>query len=229
VSDSGLPSVTLLGEKADWEKLLARLDHLSDFGKEPNEYRSRMEPILKRFVRSFDEPDSDDIRKFWNQIAFAKEGNFCGAAPLEVSGWITGFLFWDGEGKRWEKGGTPVVTIDEVGYTMHDIRTFPVGYARAPFTMVRYYSIDRFPAYVAAGTLGKRMVEGAPEGYAAALARAGKNTSQAADAKRHGTLRPLSAWMLYGPLNHNVTMPKMQYDPELSLIIRNQRECRSDL
>ncbi|GAB1318541.1 hypothetical protein MFIFM68171_08751 [Madurella fahalii] len=216
----GLPSVTLLGEKADWEKLYARLDRLAEFGAEPDEYRARLAPILKRFVRSFDEPDSDEIRTFWSQIVFARHQGFCGASPLDVSGWITGFLYWTGEGKKWGTGGGAVVTLDGVGYGIHDIRRFPAGYARAPFLMHDFGGMDKYPAYVAAGTLGKRIVKGAPKGYAEALARAGKNASLAADASLHGTVRPLSAWMLYGPGDHNSTVRRGsdEYDFELYLI-----------
>jgi hypothetical protein len=222
----GLPSVTLLGEKLDWQKLLARLDRLTEFGAEPEEYRSRLEPILKRFVKSFDEPDSDEIRQFWSQIVFAQDPGMCGAAPLEVSGWITGFLFWDVEGKRLEGtgGGRTSLVIDKVSYAWHDIRDLPVGYAKAPFTMRDYGDMEKFPAYVAAGTLGKRMVEGPPAGYAAALARAGKDTSLATNASAHGTIRPLSAWMLYGPLYPPGPKPSGRYDSELtSLASRAKR------
>ncbi|KAK3306407.1 uncharacterized protein B0T15DRAFT_501092 [Chaetomium strumarium] len=200
----GLPSVTLLGEKADWEKLLARLDRLAEFGAEPEEYRGRLAPILTRFVKSFDEPDSKEIRDFWSTIVFAQDAAMCGDAPLKLSGWITGFLFWDTEGRRWAKravGAQAGLVLDGVSYDRwHDVRYLPVGYARAPFIMHDFGGMPRFPAYVAAGTLGKRLVSGPPDGYAAALARAGADESLAANASAHGTLRPLSAWMLYGPL-----------------------------
>lgn len=227
----GLPSVTLLGEKEDWEKLYDRLDRLPEFGAEPEEYRARLTPILKRFVQSFDEPDSEEIRTFWSQIVFGRSQGFCGASPLDVSGWITGFIYWTNEGRKWGTGGNGVVTLDGVGYGMHDIRRFPAGYARAPFLMHDFGGMKKFPAYVAAGTLGKRIVKGAPEGYAEALARAGMNASLGADASLHGTVRPLSAWMLYGPGDHNSTNRPFasEYDMELYLIAGSaQRNLGSD-
>ncbi|KAK4098110.1 hypothetical protein N658DRAFT_455631 [Parathielavia hyrcaniae] len=217
----GLPSVTLLGEKGDWEKLFARLDRLTEFGAEPEEYRTRLVPIFKRFVRSFDEPDSDEIRTFWSQIVFAEEPRVCGAAPLELSGWVTGFLFWDVDGDRLDEFGRTRPTslvLDTVTYGWHDIRKLPVGYAKAPFTMLDHGNMERFPAYVAAGTLGKRMVSGPPAGYAAALERAGKDISLATNTSAHGTIRPLSAWMLYGPLYPPGAEPGHPYDAELKLI-----------
>lgn len=218
----GLPSVTLLGERADWEKLLARLDRLTEFGAEPEMYRERLTPIFKRFVQSFDEPDSDEIRKFWSQIVFAAYDGFCGAKPLELSGWITGFLFWGTEGRRLDPSnsrGRQQLVMDGVNYTWHDVRMLPVGYAKAPFTMRDFGNMEKYPAYVAAGTLGKRVVTGPPEGYAAALARAGQNTSLAADPSTHGTIRPLSAWMLYGPLYPPGMKPANPYDSELMSIV----------
>lgn len=227
----GLPSVTLLGEKEDWEKLLRRLERLSEFGAEADQYRARLTPILKRFVRSFDIPDAEEIRMFWNQIVFARTNSLCGAAPVELSGWITGFLFWDAEGKQWGDRSQVMLKMDGIDYWMQDIRELPVGYARAPFIMRDFGGQEEFQAYVAAGTLGKHMVEGSPEGYAAALERAGKSTKGADDPSLHGTLRPLSAWMLYGPLDHDAEHPTMHYDAEISTILgrNNHWDCRAKL
>lgn len=216
----GLPSVTLLGKKEDWEKLLSRLDRLSEFGKEPDEYRARLTPLLKRFVRSFDIPDSPEIRKFWNQIVFAKHEAICGGSPLDLSGWITGFIYWKNDGTRWgdnRKGGIIIDGISYGGY--HDILTLPSGYARAPFIMRDFMGRDRYPAYVAAGTLGKRLIKGAPHGYIDALVRSGQNVSKAdLEPDLHGTLRPLSAWLLYGPLEHTEMPITWRSDAELSSI-----------
>ncbi len=228
----GLPSVTLLGEKADWEKLLQRLDRLTDFGDEPEVYRTRLVPILKRFVQSFDAPDSDEIRKFWSQIVFAAYEGICGAAPLNLSGWLTGFLHWDSQGKVWDGGATGRgvgLSIDGVNYTWHDIRKLPVGYAKAPFTMHDFGGMERFPAYVAAGTLGKLMVSGPAKGYAAALARAGKDPKLAENTSDHGTIRPLSAWMLYGPLYPPGPAPQSSADQrELLLIAERAKRYLQD-
>src|SRR5690349_20831838 len=96
-----------------------------------------------------------------------------------------------------------------------------------------YGGMDRFPAYVASGTLGKRIVRGPPEGYAAALARAGQDTALATNASAHGTIRPLSAWMLYGPLYPPGMKPGNPYDQELSRIVGttkanlNEGQCRA--
>src|ERR1700709_202016 len=36
----GIPSVTLLGEREDWEKLLDKIDKISTFGEEPTQFSS---------------------------------------------------------------------------------------------------------------------------------------------------------------------------------------------
>lgn len=52
----GLPSVTLLGEKEDWMKLLQRIEFIPRLGSKPTIFHSLLKPVLKNFVRSFDEP-----------------------------------------------------------------------------------------------------------------------------------------------------------------------------
>ena len=92
----GLPSVTLLGERSDWEKILSRLEKLKDFGDEPAQWYKLLHPIVSRFVLSFDGPESPEILDFWNRIAHHDRG---GSGPSYYSGWITAFCFWDDDGK----------------------------------------------------------------------------------------------------------------------------------
>ncbi|KAH8899769.1 hypothetical protein GQ53DRAFT_801383 [Thozetella sp. PMI_491] len=200
----GLPSVTLLGSQEDWEALLAKLDHLPDFGTDPAAYKTRLRPILSRMVNSFKEPDSPATRQFWNQIVSASQSHICGAPPFYVSGWITGFYFWDTEGNPWARGQGDL-TLDGVTYPALDLtHNVPVGYARAPFIMRDFNNTERYEAYVAGGTMGKQITQGPPDGYKAALERAGgqvityNNSAQS-------TLKPLSSWMLYGPVSYNTT------------------------
>jgi hypothetical protein len=89
----GIPSVTLEGEKDDWEKLLSRLDKLPTFGPEPAAWAKLLRPILCRFVQAFDgEPDVD----FWGRVCHRTRG---GSGPAYLSGWITAFCPWTSEGK----------------------------------------------------------------------------------------------------------------------------------
>lgn len=198
----GLPSVTLLGTEADWTALLAKLDRLPDFGAEPKAYAARLRPILTRFVRSFATPDAPEIKAFWNNIATAKDPGFCGSPPVQLSGWIGGFFYWRDDGRPYAReAGSGGVMLDGVRYPVLDMTKLPVGYARAPFTMLDFNGTKRFEAYVAAGTMGKEVKEGWPEGYEAAVKRAGGKAVMGERAG-HGTLRPLSSWVLYGPVDH---------------------------
>ena len=196
----GLPSVTLLGAEADWAALLAKLDRLPEFGAEPKAYAARLRPILTRFVRSFAAPDAPETKAFWNNIATAKDPAFCGAPPVQLSGWIGGFFYWRDDGRPYAREGGSDLVLDGVRYPVLDMTKLPVGYARAPFTMLDYNGTARFEAYVAAGTMGKEVKEGWPEGYEAAVKRAGGAVK--GERAGHGTLRPLSAWVLYGPVEH---------------------------
>jgi hypothetical protein len=92
----GIPSVTLLGEKSDWVDIRRRLDKLSLFGKEPEQFSILLSHILDYFIRSFESVDDPKVVEFWSKIADRHSG---GSGPSYLSGWITAFCFWDPEGK----------------------------------------------------------------------------------------------------------------------------------
>ncbi|PIL35824.1 hypothetical protein GSI_01484 [Ganoderma sinense ZZ0214-1] len=137
----GIPSVTLEGEKADWEKLYKRLDRLPGLGSEPEQWAAMLRPILRRFVDAFD--GNPDIT-FWKHVVHRNQ--MCGYDGL--SGWITAFCVWDMEGK-WlahdrtagtvESSGSvmatrrsysdPFYTLDGVPYFSLDMGDIPVGYS----------------------------------------------------------------------------------------------------
>ncbi len=198
----GLPSVTLLGELSDWEALLAKLDRLPDFGPGPAEYKQRLLPVLSRFVSSYKNPDSRETRSFWNQIVRSSRSGTCGAPPVMITGWITAFFFWNGEGRDFARGSSSSsVELDGYRYPWLDPSELPIGYAGAPFTMMDYGGMGKFPAYVVAGTLGKRIRKGAPREYEEGLKRVNGSSKYLTNQTEHGTLQPLSGWMLYGPVD----------------------------
>ncbi|KFH42015.1 hypothetical protein ACRE_072780 [Hapsidospora chrysogenum ATCC 11550] len=92
----GIPSVTLLGDKDDWVKIRRRLDRIASWGEEPTLFATRLRMVLDNFIRSFDDPKSEQVRQFWSKIANHVGG---GSGPTYMSGWITAFCFWNGEGK----------------------------------------------------------------------------------------------------------------------------------
>jgi Domain of unknown function (DUF4419) len=141
----GIPSVTLEGEKSDWELLLTRLDKLDSFGEEPKAWAAMLRPILTRFVRAFDgEPDVD----FWSRVCHYHSQ---GSGRTYLSGWITAFCVWSSEGKwqgpplsnpsgtsgiRWLGGGTvPELVLDKISYSVIKSGDVPVGFCEVDVTL----------------------------------------------------------------------------------------------
>ncbi|KDQ55839.1 hypothetical protein JAAARDRAFT_208606 [Jaapia argillacea MUCL 33604] len=97
----GIPSVTLQGEKSDWENLLSRIPKLATFGQEAAHWADLLTPILTRFVEAFDgKPDE----QFWGRVA---DSHSNGSGPSYLSGWITAFNVWDQHGKWIDKTCLP--------------------------------------------------------------------------------------------------------------------------
>jgi hypothetical protein len=65
----GIPSVTLLGEKADWFALRRRIDKLPQFGAEPAHFARLLTPILDGFVGTFERADDPQVVNVWSKIA----------------------------------------------------------------------------------------------------------------------------------------------------------------
>lgn len=201
----GLPRITLLGTRADWASLLLKLDHLSAFGPEPAAYAENLRPILARFVRTWDEPESEEVKAFWRQIVRADKAYGCGEGAWEwdVSGWITGFLQWRKEGElrvlkddyidiydddEEEEDDTPYegsLTLDNITYTPEPLASIPIAYAKVPL-LLQTSPDTKTQAYLLAGNIGIKRVEDKEDG--------GQVTAQ-----------PLSGWCVYAPVWWNYT------------------------
>ncbi|KAI0325323.1 hypothetical protein GY45DRAFT_1261031 [Cubamyces sp. BRFM 1775] len=96
----GLPTITLDGTKADWQRILDRLDRLYEFGDEPSVWANMLRPILQRFVSAF---DGQTDTAFWQHIVYRQEVM---SGEDNISGWITAFCVWDHEG-RWKASPLP--------------------------------------------------------------------------------------------------------------------------
>lgn len=92
----GLPSATLAGERADWEKIRSKVDKIDRLGEEPAKFAALLRIVLDFFLRTFDEPQHPDVVDFWSRIAH--ETNH-GSGSTLLSGWITAFCFWNAEGE----------------------------------------------------------------------------------------------------------------------------------
>jgi hypothetical protein len=119
--------------------------------------------------------------------------------PWLIGGWIVGFHYWDSEGRPYgrymneELAGTHSLVLDDIEYPVNSLENFPVGYAKAPIHVI--YVGDM---YVLAGTVGKKISKGMPEGYEEA-AKAARISIPDVPLEEHSILQPGSAWMLYGP------------------------------
>ena len=91
----GIPSVTLLGDKADWELILTRIEKIPQLGQEPAQWYQLLKPVITRLVGTFDAPDTSVTKDFWQRIAHYSGG---GSGPTYLSGWITVFAFWGERG-----------------------------------------------------------------------------------------------------------------------------------
>ncbi|KAI0709697.1 hypothetical protein C8T65DRAFT_648924 [Cerioporus squamosus] len=101
--ECGIPTVTLEGEKADWEEIHRRLYRLYELGDEPSIWADMLRPILRRFVDAFDgKPDV----QFWEHVVHHTSVS-CGVPA--VDGWITAFCLWSHEGKWRPWDGPPTV------------------------------------------------------------------------------------------------------------------------
>ncbi|TQV92833.1 hypothetical protein IF1G_08757 [Cordyceps javanica] len=192
----GLPQVTLLGSREDWARLLDKLDRLSEFGQEPEEYAENLRPIFSRFVRTFDEPNSEEITTFWRQIVRAEHHMTCGKGAVEftVTGWIMGLLHWNEHGDLRVPKPHPEdpyyaqnqrnasVTLDGIDYYGHAMDKLPVGYAKVPMKMLDFPEPGtNSDAYLVAGNIGVNRTAGVDGGYTRA--------------------QPMSSWFLYGPVD----------------------------
>ncbi|TKA32819.1 hypothetical protein B0A50_01044 [Salinomyces thailandicus] len=130
----GLPSVTLLGEKADYELILQRIEKLRDYGEEPTRFANLLTPILKRFIRSFDDPEDEETLDFWNHILSSYN---MGSGSDQYSGWITAFTFWSKDGTVFRETPTseeelPPLVLDEVQYPRIDSEDVAPGFCTVP-------------------------------------------------------------------------------------------------
>lgn len=129
----GLPSMKILGERKDWEKISKRLDMLPKLDQETEAWAYLLQAVLKHFIRSFDEPENEEVLAFWNKIAHEVEG---GSGPSYISGWLTAFMFWDHKGQclypmEWN-AGLYGCELDGILYHRVDTSDIAEGWTSVP-------------------------------------------------------------------------------------------------
>ena len=174
----GLPSVTLQGERADWQKLLDRLEKLPSLGKEAERWHSLLVPVFQRFLRTFDAPESNEVKSFWQKIAHYIEG---GSGPSYYSGWITAFCFWDDDGKCVYHKGWNMVSLGDAEYHHIESDEIPCGFASVPLTVDDDGRI--YNTRMVAGSVAKRLTSSGKESADGTIGL--------------DTLEPVSGWWMF--------------------------------
>ncbi|KAF9529371.1 hypothetical protein CPB83DRAFT_875519 [Crepidotus variabilis] len=185
--ECGLPSVTLLGTKSDWESLYSRLDKLYTFGAEPAAFTTMLKPILSRFVQAFTNAETDAVQDtdFWSRICHYQA---LSGSPM-ISGWITAFCAWNVDGK-WKgpkilastsNNGHHSVTLDtqtskwildNVSYTHLSLKDVPPGYCEVDVRVNDNGVV--FDSVMVSGLMGSVI-----------------------DGKERDILKPLPAWFIF--------------------------------
>jgi hypothetical protein len=127
------------------------------YGKEPNIFVDLLTPILKRFIRSFDAPEAEDVLDFWNRI-FSEWS--MGSGSDDWTGWITAFMFWDKDGKMlyreqrsdWRDKRLPPLTLDGVTYHTISEDDVPSGFCTVPVDITD--NGEQIEAEMLAGSVG---------------------------------------------------------------------------
>ena len=143
----GLPSVTLLGQKSDWQLIYSRLDKLETFGAEPTQFCKLLRPVISHLVKSFEDPTSDDTISFWQRIAHYHSNS---SGPSYYSGWITAFCFWKEDGNSLYC--YPKLGLDGVKYHTVESDEVPSGYSSVPVKVDD--NGDLFNSTMVAGSVG---------------------------------------------------------------------------
>ncbi|KAJ7464169.1 hypothetical protein FB451DRAFT_1094666 [Mycena latifolia] len=206
----GIPRVTLEGTKSDWEDILGRLEKLKEYSLQTIAWYHLLVPVISRFIKSFDEPESAETVKFWQQVAHYEPG-FSG--PSYYTGWINAFCVFDEKG-RWKghplrmnlecpeapdtlsaedfhakyiertdwKSGKLNLVLDHTPFHQVVANDTPSGYAEVDVKLEEDQG-QTFPCALTAGLIGTRISSSEDK----ALSQTGEND----------TVRPLPGWWMY--------------------------------
>ncbi|KAK1958757.1 hypothetical protein LY78DRAFT_663248 [Colletotrichum sublineola] len=134
-SGCGFPSVTLLGDREDWVRMLDGLEFLSSLSDETVEWAACLSKVLENMVASFDRPQDEDVKTFWMR-AVHESGKY-GSWPqvVKLSGWVTAFLWWDNSGdrrKNFSSAWKRWLALDGVQFPVISARDLPGSIMRCP-------------------------------------------------------------------------------------------------
>ncbi|QYT01968.1 hypothetical protein H0G86_008977 [Trichoderma simmonsii] len=167
----GLPSVTLLGTRDDWEMLASRVNKLNKYGDECQRWANLLQPIMRYMQRTFDEPDSQEVKDFWLRVAWETGHEGSSGDSRLISGWITAFAYFEASGsvsKDYEEntfrnfqGDRRRLILDGVSYPL--IRPFSISSSLVlvPVTITDLESRTKKFSTAISGTIGMSISAGA--------------------------------------------------------------------
>ena len=102
----GIPSITLEGTTADWERVKEKTLALEKYGL--GWWTDKLMPILDEFIAA---SKGNANVGFWKEMIHVKQPLVCGD-PRVIDGWITDFYPYDRDGKRMDGG--PITDTDKL-------------------------------------------------------------------------------------------------------------------
>jgi hypothetical protein len=220
--ENGIPSITLLGTRADWTTISDKLDPLIrlKFGKEPGLYGAMLRPILSRFIETFDKPNDLGVRQFWSDIVtLTPKQKLCRTTDL-VTGWINAFHYWDGAGslvnnadpslnnpssasKPREQMQSDALVLDNITYPWRHRKDLPTSYSHTTMCMGGDTPGWR-RSQLLVGMLAKSVKKGIPEGYEQAMKQVGFKLPSSVKESDHSILKPLPAYIYHDDAGDSV-------------------------
>lgn len=141
--------------------------------------------MLDYFIRSFEEPASKDVIKFWGKMVHHEE---MGSGSSFLSGWLTAFCFWKSEGRRIVEidegslgGGEQVCRIDGTTFSCIGKGNIPNGHVSVPVKVIEHGK--KVDTKMVAGSVG--------------IAAISSGEPQAGSKAGLDTLQPVSGWWMY--------------------------------
>lgn len=97
-SRRGLSSISLLGEKSDWQKILLQVEErVPKFGQQTIEWYRILVPAIKDMILSSESPELPQSKDFWHHSCHFDGTDICNDKET-LTGWITAFYFWSDSG-----------------------------------------------------------------------------------------------------------------------------------